>query len=143
LTRRGDIRIGWRVGAIDRGADGIRGLGGACGRRGVCGCIEVGVFSVWGDWDERVFVAGHGEVVRVCGIAAAFGQWAVAVAGLGGGVAVADADGVVIDVLFILGEVALAGDQFEVLGPPFLRVRCARGVWYPLVLGCRSRSPVP
>lgn len=105
----------------------------------------MGVFSVWGDGDEGVFVAGHGEVVRVAGIAVAWGRWAVAVAGLGGSVAVADAEGVVIDVLLMGVELALGGDFSEVLHPPVCEVDVLRvcGIlWYAITVTDRRRCDV-
>jgi hypothetical protein len=141
--RCGRVRIGGCRWVVDCGSNGIRPLSSGGGRRSVCGGIELGVFSVWGDGDEGVFAAGHGEVVRVAGAAGAWGRWAVAVAGLGGSVAVADAAGVVVDVLLMGVERALGGDFFEVLYPLVCEVEVLwmSGIlWYWIAVADRRRG---
>ncbi len=66
--------------------------------------------------------SGHGEGFGIAGCAAAWSRRAVAVAGQGRGVAVADAAGVVIDFLLMRVKGALARDFIQVLRPPVCQV---------------------
>lgn len=87
-------------------------------------------------------ISGHNEVFGIAGCAAAWSRRAVAVVGLGGGVAVADAAGVVIDFLLMRVEGAFAGDFFQVLRPPVCQVDVfgVCGVfWYQIAVADRRR----
>ena len=105
-----------------------------------CGwwCVSGGTLSL----ADGAVATGHDEVLGIGGVAAALGQRAVAVAGLGGVCAVADAEGVVIDALLMRVELALGGDFSEVLHPLFGEVDVLRvcGIlWYSVTVAGRRR----